>query len=69
MTDTRIKLQEAKYFFKRMVEEVSNREPFKYNLSAFLSAAQSVTFVMQTEFSSISSFKGWYHDEKKEFRQ
>jgi len=53
MTNTRIKLEEAKYFFKRMNEEVANRDPFKYNLSAFLAAARSVTFVMHSEFKHI----------------
>lgn len=64
MTDTREKLIEAKYFLERMIENQSERNAFKYNLSAFLSAAQSVTYVMQGEFSKVSGFKQWY-DEKQ----
>lgn len=38
----REKVEEAKYFYSRMIEEYENREHFRYNLSAFLSAARSV---------------------------
>lgn len=66
MTNTRIKLEEAKYFLKRTAEEVANRETFKYNLSAFLSAGRSVTFIMQTEFSNVRGFKEWYDEKQKQ---
>ncbi|MEO0124004.1 MAG: hypothetical protein ABIL69_08400 [candidate division WOR-3 bacterium] len=66
MTNTRFKLEEAKYFLKRLADEVATCEPFKYNLSAFLSAGRSVTFVMQTEFSSVPEFKEWYDEKQKE---
>jgi hypothetical protein len=36
------KLKEAEYFLARMKAEQENQEDFKYNLSAFLSAARSV---------------------------
>jgi len=36
------KLEEAKYFFLRMKEELCNRQSFVFNLSAFLSASRSV---------------------------
>ena len=38
----RIKLDEAKYFYQRMVAEQNNQTHFKYNLSALLSASRSV---------------------------
>lgn len=60
MTNTRIKLEEARYFLFRMIEEVANREPFKYNLSAFLAAGRSVTLIMQKEFSETPEFTKWY---------
>ena len=60
MTNTRNKLEEAKYFLLRMVEVVTNRTYFKHNLSAFLSAARSVTLIMQNEFDKIDGFKEWY---------
>jgi hypothetical protein len=36
------KLGEAKYFYNRMLSELENSDSFKYDLSAFLSAARSV---------------------------
>lgn len=62
MSYTRDKLLESKYFLERMTETQSNRDTFKYNLSAFLAAARSVTAVMQKEFDKISGFKGWYKE-------
>lgn len=62
MGDTRDKLLEAKYFLEQMKLNESNREAFRYNLSAFLSAARSVTFIMQNEFSQVSGFKEWYNE-------
>ncbi len=60
MTDTRNKLLEAKYFWKQLKNNQSNRDIFRYNLSAFLSAARSVTFIMQNEFNKVLGFKEWY---------
>ena len=60
VTDTMDKLNEAKYFLKSMNDNTPEREAFKYNLSAFLAAARSVTFIMQKEFDSIKGFKDWY---------
>lgn len=55
----RRKLDEAKYFYSRMVKEQSNRDNFSYNLSAFLSSARSV---LQYAFSELKENKGkkWY---------
>ncbi|GAI65713.1 unnamed protein product [marine sediment metagenome] len=58
MSDTRDKLLESKYFLERMTETQSNRDAFKYNLSAFLAATRSVTAIMQ----KVSGFKGWYEE-------
>jgi hypothetical protein len=52
-----------------MKKEVANREPFKYNLSAFLSAARSVTFVMQTEFNDVSEFLEWYKEKQSQMSE
>ena len=60
MSDTREKLLEVKYFFERMMETQPDRYDFKYNLSAFLAAARSVTAIMQKEFDKVSGFKNWY---------
>ena len=62
MSDTKDKLLESKYFLERMTETQSNRDAFKYNLSAFLAAARSVTAIMQKEFDKVSGFKEWYEE-------
>ena len=60
VTNTREKLLEAKYFLERMIENHAERNAFKYNLSAFLSAARSVTLIMQNEYHNILGFDKWY---------
>lgn len=62
MSDTMEKLLESKYFLERMVEAQPYRDAFKYNLSAFLAAARSVTAIMQKEFDKVSGFKDWYKE-------
>jgi hypothetical protein len=64
MTKTREKLLEAKYFFECMIDKQSEHDAFKYNLSAFLAAARSVTFIMQKEFDKVLGFKEWYADKQ-----
>ena len=51
---------EAKYFLQCLSEKQSDRDAFKYNLSAFLSAFRSITFIMQKEFANIPEFELWY---------
>lgn len=46
------KYSEAKYFLDRMKENISDPDAFRYNLSAFLAAARSITFVLQNEFKN-----------------
>lgn len=53
------KLREARYFLDRMKETKTGPE-FKYNLSAFLSAARSVTFYLQKEYREDEEFDEWY---------
>lgn len=62
MSDTGDKLLEAKYFLERMAENQSTQDAFKYNLSAFLAAARSVTAIMQKEFDKVFGFKDWYEE-------
>ncbi len=64
MTNTREKLLEAKYFLGCMIEKQSERDAFRYNLSAFLAAARSITLIMQTEFDKVPGFKEWYADKQ-----
>lgn len=59
-TDTREKLNETLYFLKQMEAKQPERDNFKFNLSAFLSAARSITLIMQKEFSKVPDFNNWY---------
>ena len=58
--DTQQKYNEAEYFLEMMKDNDENRQRFEYNLSAFLSAARSVTFVLQKESSKNPKFDEWY---------
>jgi hypothetical protein len=69
MNAAREKLLEAQYFLQRMRENSSDRDAFKYNLSAFLSAARSVTFYMQKEFKHTPGFEEWYAAEQEVMRR
>ena len=69
MNNTEDKLSEAKYFLERMKEHVMDREAFRYNLSAFLAAFRSVTFIMQKEYNEISGFSEWYNKKQIEMKK
>lgn len=68
MKDTIDKLEEAQYFLTQMESDPLNYSKFKFNLSAFLSAARSITFVMQKEMSGNIPFNKWYLERQKEFK-
>ncbi len=68
MSDTREKLQESEYFLERMTLTQDERDTFKYNLSAFLSASRSVTLIMQKEYDNISGFKQWWSEKQENVR-
>jgi hypothetical protein len=55
----RYKIREARFFLAKMEESVSNREAFRYYLSAFLSAARSVTQYAREE-SKLKGGVQWY---------
>ena len=69
MGATRAKVQEAMYFLQRMEDEQADRDACKYNLSAYLSAARSVTFFMQKEFARAPDFEEWYATEQEAIRR
>jgi len=69
MNNTEDKLSEAKYFLERMKEHVMDREAFRYNLSAFLTAFRSVTFIMRKEYNKISEFEEWYRKKQIEMKK
>jgi hypothetical protein len=60
MSSAREKLIEAQYFVQRMRGNSSDRDTFKYNLSAFLSAARSVREFLYKEHENSPNFKQWW---------
>ncbi len=71
MTDTKDKLDEAKYFLQQMNLTNRDKNAFRYTLSAFLSALCSVLEIMNNEFQKVPGFISWnkamrdkYHSNK-----
>ena len=63
---TRHKLKEADFFLQQCKLTLDQPEILGYYLSAFISAARSVTFVLQVEIGKNHEFKAWY-SEKQEY--
>ncbi len=75
MKRTRQKLHEAQYFLSKLdehyfdhVQGIVDEEPappiFAYNLSAFLSAARSITWVMRHEYISVTDWEEWFKSQE-----
>ena len=60
------KLLEAEYFANRL--HLLLFAEFAYELNAFLSAARSVTFLLQKEMRSVPGFDNWWNDRMAEMR-
>ena len=60
------RLLEAEHFTRRMRRE--RGEAIGYDLNAFLSAARSVTFLLQKEFSKVEGFAEWWRKEQAVLR-
>lgn len=60
MTRTRGKLNEAQFFLQKLEKNVDTGPDFDYYLSAFLSSARSVLWVMRSEYLSVDSWEDWY---------
>jgi hypothetical protein len=54
------KLNEAKYFYQRMLKECNDRRSFTYDLSAFLNAARSVLQYGRKEVRNKTGGLCWY---------
>lgn len=67
--DAHDKLREAHYFFHRMVDEVHEPEPFRWNLNAFLQAARSVDYLLRSHGEGDVSFATWYKEKLAELQQ
>jgi len=55
------KIKEAEYFYNQMLKTEEDSEAFKYNLSAFLSAARSVLQFANNEAITKSKGQYWYY--------
>ena len=60
------KILEADYFARRL--RSLHSEEFRYELSAFLSAARSITFWLQREMKSVPGFKNWWANRQQEMK-
>jgi hypothetical protein len=54
------RLLEADYFIRLMRRQKGYGEEFKYCLNAFVSAARSISFLLQKEMAHVSGFKEWW---------
>ncbi len=57
---TRHKIREAEYFLTMMKQVFEDDDVFSFNLSAFLSAARSITFYMKKQYKRRKGFAEWY---------
>jgi hypothetical protein len=57
------RLQEANYFVRRLAMQ-PHADRFGYELNAFLSAARSVTFILQKELSDAPGFSEWWIEQR-----
>src|SRR2546429_184321 len=67
-TKTEDKLQEANYFRNRLKDAGGKKDEFRWNLTAFISAARSVTYIMQKEYRHRKGFWDWYQLKQDEMR-
>ncbi len=57
------RLREANYFVSRLATQ-PDADRFGYELNAFLSAARSVTFILQKELSDVPGFNEWWVEQR-----
>lgn len=59
-TRTREKLDEAR-FFLRLCEDNRHLREFNYYLSACVSAARAVTWIMRAQYQSVEGWQAWFN--------
>lgn len=70
MNQTRFKLDEASYFLSIMKQTFNDdSNNFIYNLNAFISAARSITFFMQEQYTQKDGFKNWYKNQQRTMKK
>jgi hypothetical protein len=62
------KLREADFFLERMKGSELNVRAWRFFFSAFVTAARSVTFVMQCAMNDIEGFADWYTPRQEALR-
>ncbi len=67
--DTLRRFQESEILLNQAVNNVEIQIAFTANLNAFLSAARSITLVMQKEFSGRPGFEKWYTSTRDEMKR
>jgi len=61
---TRHKSREAEHFLSMIKQSFEDDEKFSFNLSAFLSAARSITWYLQKQYAHSNGFTEWYLQNK-----
>jgi len=61
---TKRKLREAEYFLHKMKKSFKDDDKFYWNLSAFLSAARSITEYIEKQYAHYNGFPEWYCQKK-----
>lgn len=64
-SDTEIKLYEADFFLKFSEQNALHHGLIMYGLSAFLTAARSITLFLQAECKKKAGFEQWYANKRK----
>lgn len=64
MAITKTKLDESRFFLQQMEANRYQHPNFEYHLSAFISSARSVLWVMQHEFADVPGWRAWYESKK-----
>lgn len=64
VTRTEYKLEEARFFLAYLEQHWNHVPHVDFYLSAFVSAARSITWVMKAEFSAVPGWEQWYEGKK-----
>jgi len=57
---TQLKLDEARFFLEHLAPNYGEERKFDFFLSAFISAARSVTWVMRSEYAEVEGWPTWF---------
>jgi hypothetical protein len=57
---TQLKLDEARFFLDQLAPNYGKERKFHFFLSAFISAARSVTWVMKAEYADVEDWTTWF---------